>query len=181
MQDCGGRWRRVVSCIMNNAKAEPQAVPVLPLGWLNDSQSRKNRWLAVHASGSRACHIPSLSLSLGLCSMRGSIEIKLHRRDWFSCFSIDSFAFSLLSFSLFFYTTDRWIKGIFFRKRIRKRLKRWYLKKIDLSIAVKYIRSRNCYGYRLYFNRVGSDNWINGNAFGRWCMHIFINKRGWRF
>lgn len=57
MQDCGGRWRRVVNCIMNNAEAEPQAVPVLPLGWLNDRQSRKNRWLAVHASGSRACHI----------------------------------------------------------------------------------------------------------------------------
>ena len=138
MQDCGGRWRRVVSCIMNNAKAEPQAVPVLPLGWLNDSQSRKNRWLAVHASGSRACHIPSLSLSLGLCSMRGSIEIKLHRRDWFSCFSIDSFVSSLLSFSLFFYrvpyTTDRWIKGIFFRKRIRKRRDDIWRKSISRSL-----------------------------------------------
>lgn len=61
MQDCGGRWRRVVSCIMNNAKAEPQAVPVLPLGWLNDSQSRKNHWLAVHTPGSRACHIHCVS------------------------------------------------------------------------------------------------------------------------
>lgn len=37
VEDCDVGWRRGASCIMNNAEAEPQAVPVLPLGWLNDS------------------------------------------------------------------------------------------------------------------------------------------------
>lgn len=122
MQDCGGRWRRVVSCIMNNAKAEPQAVPVLPLGWLNDSQSRKNRWLAVHAPGSRACHI--------LCVYYAGLDRnQAARRDWFSCFQpkANLFDFShLFEYSVYIlYTTysvanrtsDRWLRVKFETRR----------------------------------------------------------------
>lgn len=121
MQDCGGRWRRVVSCIMNNAKAEPQAVPVLPLGWLNDSQSRKNRWLAVHAPGSRVCHI----LCVYLCG--ASIEIKLHAETDFRVStrrrirSISRF-FSNILYRVPDTTFDRWLNAEFQRGRVKGRV-----------------------------------------------------------
>ena len=60
VENCRVRWRRVVRCIMNNAKVEPHAVPVIPLGWLNDSQSRKNCRLAEQ---DRAYHFARICVS----------------------------------------------------------------------------------------------------------------------